>query len=73
MIEKLTILYFAAVEEVVLCMSLATLIFVNLFYYSIYFCYYSWVTLHFFILFMSPTILFQLTFTFLYNIFSKKI
>ena len=35
-----------------------------------YFCYYLWVTLHFLVLFMSLTILFQLTFTFIYSIFS---
>ena len=29
--------------------------------------------LHFLVLFMEPTILFQLTFTFTYSIFSKKI
>ena len=32
--------------------------FVNLFYYLVYFSYYSWVPLHFLILFMSFTILF---------------
>ena len=44
-----------------------------------YFCYYSWVPLYFFVLFMDPTvlfmdptILFQLTFTFIYSTFSKK-
>ena len=41
--------------------------FVNLFYYSAYFCYYSWVPLHFLVLFMSHTVLFQLTFTFIYR------
>jgi len=46
--------------------------FVNLFYYSAYFYYYLWVLLHFLILFMDPTILFQVTFTFIYSIFSKK-
>ena len=30
----------------------------NLFYYSIYFCYYLWVLLHFLILFMGPIVLF---------------
>ena len=29
-----------------------------------YFCYYLWVSLHFLVLFMGPTILFQLTFTY---------
>ena len=32
--------------------------FVSLFYYSTYFCYYSWDSLHFLILFMSLTVLF---------------
>ena len=49
------------------------IIFANIFYYSAYFLYYLWVSLHFLILFMSPTILFQLIFTFIYNTFSKKI
>ena len=30
-----------------------------------YFCYYSWIPLQFLVLFMGPTVLFQLTFTFL--------
>ena len=51
---------------------LAKTIFVNLFYYSAYFCYYSWVPLHFLVLFMDLTILFELTFTFIYSIFNKK-
>ena len=34
--------------------------------------YYSWTLLHFLVLFMNPTVLFQLTFTFIYNTFSKK-
>ena len=46
-------------------------IFVSLFYYSDYFCYYSWALLHFLILFMSLTILFQLTFTFI-SVLSAK-
>ena len=33
--------------------------FTNLFYYSAYFCYYSWVTLHFLVLFMSSILLFN--------------
>jgi len=37
-----------------------------------YFYYYLWVSLHFLILFMGPIILFQLIFTFIYNIFRKK-
>ena len=32
----------------------------------------SWILLHFSVLFMDPAILFQLTFTFIYSIFSKK-
>ena len=51
---------------------LASLFFANLFYYLAYFCYYSWVPLQFFVLFINPTILFQLTFTFIYSTFSKK-
>ena len=46
--------------------------FVNLFYYSAYFCYYSWLLLYFLVLFMGSTILFQLTFTFIYSTFNKK-
>ena len=38
----------------------------NLFYYLAYFWYYSWALLHFLILFMGPTVLFQLTFFFFY-------
>ena len=45
--------------------------FANLFYYSTYFCNYSWVSLHFLVLFMDPTVLFQLIFTFIYSTFSK--
>ena len=44
----------------------------KLFYYSTYFCYYSWAPLYFLVLFIGPTILFQLTFTFIYSIFSNK-
>ena len=55
---------------VIVC--LVKIIFANLFYYSSYFCYYSWVPLHFLKLFTSLTILFQLTFTFIYSIFSKS-
>ena len=43
---------------------LEKIIFTNLFYYLTYFCYYLWVTLHFLVLFMGLTVLFQLTFTF---------
>ena len=35
----------------------------KLFHCSVYFCYYSWVLLHFLALFISPIVLFQLTFT----------
>ena len=45
-----------------LSVCLAKIIFANLFYYSVYFCYYSWALLYFLILFMGLTILFQLTF-----------
>ena len=41
------------------------------FYYLAYFYYYSWVSLHFLILFMDPAILFQLLFSFIYSTFSK--
>ena len=33
----------------------------KLFYYSTYFCYYSWTTLHFLVLFMGLTVSFQLS------------
>ena len=46
--------------------------FANLFYYLIYFYYYLWVSLYFLVLFTSPTVLFQLTFTFIYSTFNKK-
>ena len=51
---------------------LAKIIFANLFYYSVDFCYYSWASLHFLVLFMGSTVLFRLTFIFIYNTFSKK-
>ena len=51
---------------------LAKIIFTNLFYYLTYFCYYSWASLHFLILFIVLTILFQLIFTFIYDTFNKK-
>ena len=60
------------VKEGTLSVRLVKIIFANLFYYSAYFCYYSWVSLHFLVLFIGPTILFQLTFTFIYNTYSKK-
>ena len=46
--------------------------YISFFYYLAYFLYYSWVPLHFLILFMDLTLLFQLTFSFIYNTFSKK-
>ena len=36
------------------------------------FFYYLWAPLHFLVLFMDPTVLFQLTFTFIYSTFNKK-
>ena len=39
---------------ILLSVRLAKIIFVNLFYYLGYFCYYSWVQLHFLVLFMGP-------------------
>ena len=57
-------------QQAIVC--LAKIIFVNLFYYLAYFCYYSWVSLHFLILFVGFIVLFQLTFTFIYSTFSKK-
>ena len=56
----------------ILRVSLAKIIFANLFYYSAYLCYYLWAPLHFSVLFMGLTVLFQLTFTFIYSTFSKK-
>ena len=44
----------------------------NKFYYSAYFCYYSWAPLHFLLLFMGPIVLFQLTFTFIYSTSAKS-
>ena len=55
----------------ILSVHLSWMKFVSLFYYSAYFCYYLWVTLHSLELFMALTILFQLTFTFIYSTFSK--
>ena len=46
--------------------------FFNLIYYSAYFCYYLYISLYFLILFIGPTVLFQLTFTFIYDTFKKK-
>ena len=37
------------------------------------FCYYLWALQYFLILFMGLTVLFQLTFTFIYSTFSKKL
>ena len=53
--------------------SFVVIKFVNLFYYLVYFYYYLWVLLYFLILFIDLTILFQLTFTFIYITFNKKI
>ena len=44
----------------------------KLFYYSVYFYYYLWVPLNFLVLFMGFTVLFQLTFIFIYSTFSNK-
>ena len=44
-------------KNLILRLHLDILFFVNLFYYSIYFCYYSWISLYFFALFMCPTII----------------
>ena len=44
----------------------------KLFYYLTYFCYYLRVSLHFLVLFMDPTVLFQRTFNFIYSTFSNK-
>ena len=51
---------------------LVKIIFANLFYYLAYFCYYLWVSLYFLVQFMDITVLFQLTFTFIYGTFTKK-
>ena len=67
-----TNLYIQMLNNLTLSVRLTWIIFINLFYYSIYFYYYSWVLLHFLVLFMGLTILFQLTFTFIYGIFNKK-
>ena len=53
-------------------LHLYSLFFANLFYYSTYFYYYPWALLHLLVLFIGPAILFQPSFTFIYNIFSKK-
>ena len=44
----------------------------KLFHYSAYFLYYSWALLHFLVPFMGLTVLFQLTFIFIYSTFSNK-
>ena len=44
----------------------------KLFYYLAYFCYYLRVSLHFLVLFIDPTVLFQQIFTFIYSTFSNK-
>ena len=53
-------------------LHLDSLFFTNLFYYSAYFCYYSWDPLHFLVLFMGLTVLFQLIVIFIYSTFNKK-
>ena len=58
--------------EFYLSVRLDSLFFVSLFYYSAYFCYYLEAPLHFLVLFMGLTILFQLTFTFIYSTLNKK-
>ena len=55
-----------------LCLCLDTNEKWKLFYYLAYFCYYSLASLHFFVQFMGLTVLFQLTFTFIYSTFSNK-
>ena len=44
----------------------------SLFYYLFYFCYYLWVSLHFLVLFIDLTVLFQLIFTFVYCTFTNN-
>ena len=44
----------------------------HFFYHLAYFCYYLYISLYFLILFMSFIVLFQLSFSFIYCIFSKK-
>ena len=56
----------------ILSVCLAKIIFGNLFYYLACFYYYSWASLHFLVLFMGPTILFQLTFIVIYSTFNKE-
>ena len=56
-----------------LSVCFAKIIFTNLFYYLAYLHYYSWALLHFLILFMDLTVLFQLIFTFIYGAFNKKV
>ena len=55
-----------------LCLCLDTDENYKLFHYLVYFCYYSWALLHFLALFLGPTILFQLPFTFIYGTFNNK-
>ena len=40
------------------------------YYYLAYFYYYLWVSLHFLVLFIGSTVLFQLLFRFIYSIFN---
>ena len=65
--------YWFANNFCALSVHLALALKASLFYYLAYFCYYLWTSLHFLVLFMSPTVLFQLTFTFIYSTFSKKL
>ena len=57
-------------EELSVC--LASLFFANLFYYLAFFTIIHGSQLHFLVLFIGHTELFQLTFTFIYSTFSKK-
>ena len=68
-------LSYALVENFIertVSVSLAKIIFANLFYYLVYFYYYLYVSLYILVLFMSLTILFQLAFSFIYGTFNKK-
>ena len=58
--------------QATLSVYLDDLFFANIFYYLGYFYYYLWTPLHFSILFINLTVLFQLIFTFIYNTFSKS-
>ena len=56
----------------ILKLYLRQLILASIFYQLAYFCYYSWVLLHFLILFMNSIVLFQLTCSFIYSTLIKK-